>query len=253
MMAQAGMDGKPCAFIDADGNLDPVFCLHYGINQDNFYLCRITETRQILEISTILCRSALFSIVVVDSLETILEEDKTGKLLHERLITTALPSLVQAARNHGTILIFTQHDHPWIARTYHHLKIQIPKLSFALHADVHLEVKPEPDRNEWMHTSTMHVPRKVNISILKGKKSRAQTPIQMILLYNHWIERCDEILELGVQAGLIQNQDSTFTFRNQRLGCDRTECRDFLSQHKKLAEIIEQDIRKWFVARTGLV
>lgn len=241
MLVEAGRAAKNTVLIDADNGLEPEFAVRYGADPERLFLCQGIEPGQILDLTQSLLKKNLYSIIAIDSVTDFMDETVDNFRLNQQSLGKALPRLVRMAKENGTVLVFTEHTNPWERRVYHQLANRLEKISLSLHAGIRLEILPVEEQSQ-----TFSRAKWVKITILKGKKPGISPSIRLNIMYNHRNAKCVELLELGVQSGVIQLQGDAYAFGNLLLGSDYQNTLSFLSENLAVTEKIEQDIRNWY-------
>ncbi len=238
--------GHTGLLIDADGTLEPGFAVRCGLDPTQTYLCKPTTPGDALDMAETLLASGACPLVIVDSASALLDTgEESADAAGESLLAAYLPRLRRLARENSSLLVFTERPNPQASAVYHGLKNHLPRLALPLRADWRFSLSPAVES----HASTNPASQAVRIQV-RGR-STYTTPvitIQINLMYNQGVARCGEILELGLYHSIIQRQEAEYQFRGLLMGKDLEEACGFLTSHPDLAEMIEQDIRRFYRA-----
>ncbi len=242
---QAG--GLPGLLIDADGTLEPGFAVRCGLDPNLVYISKPATPLDALDIAETMLASGSWPLVIIDSASSLVDTgDDAQDAAGENQLAVYLPRLRRLARQKGSLLVFTQRPDPQASAVYHQLKSHLPRLALLLQADWRISLAPVKERFR-ADAGT----QSVQVQVIKGEGLPASPPIltiQINLMYNQGIARCGEILELGLYHSIIQQQGAEYYFRGLLMGTGLDEASGFLSTRPDLAELIEQDIRRFYRA-----
>jgi recombination protein RecA len=242
--------GNPGVIIDADGTLEPGFAVRCRLDPELVYICKPTCPADALDIAETLINSGAWPLVIVDSASALVDRGEDGQdSAGENKFAVYLPRLERTARQKGCLLVFTERPDPQATAIYHELKNHLPRLALPLRADWRFSLAPITERSGGYPTR-LSVQVQVNKSGRRLISTAPNLTIQINLMYNQGIARSGEILELGLNYSIIQRQGAEYYFRGLLMGTGLEEASGFLSTHPDLADLIEQDIRRFYRAAT---
>jgi len=250
MLAQNAARGSRGVLMDVDGTLEPGFAVRCGLDPELAYLCKPCAPEDALDMAETLLASGAWPLVIIDSATALMDTgEEAADSASERLLAVYLPRLARLAKQKGSLLVFTERPNPQATVIYHQLKNHLPRLALPLRADWRFSLAPEaPAHGRSGSGSTRQA---VQVQLNKGDRLPATVPILTIhinLMYNQGIARSGEILELGLHHSIIQRQGAEIQYRGLLMGNSLDEASGFLSSHPDLAELIEQDIRRFYRA-----
>ncbi len=252
IIAESQKAGGTCAFIDAEHALDPVYARKLGVNLDDLLISQPDTGEQALEIADTLVRSGALEVLVVDSVAALvpraeLEGEMGDSLpgLHARLMSQALRKLTGSISRSETTVIFINQIRHKIGVMFGSPETTTGGNALKFYASVRLDIRrigSIKDRDEVVGNQT-------KVKVVKNKLAPPFKVVEFDIMYGEGISKMGELLDLGVQAGIIDKSGSWFSYGDERIGQGRENAKTFLREHPDMTEEIENRIR----ANAGLI
>lgn len=247
VVAEAQKMGGECAFIDAEHALDPVYAANLGVNIDNLLVSQPDDGEQALEITEALTRSGALDVIVVDSVAALVPKSEIeGEMgdshvgLHARLMSQALRKLAGAISKSNTILIFINQLRMKIGVMYGNPETTTGGNALKFYASVRIDVRRveslKDSKGEFIGSHT-------KAKIVKNKVAPPFHIAEFDVMYGRGIVREGELVDLGIQFGIVQKGGAWFSCGDLRLGQGRENAKNYLKEHPELADDIERQIR----------
>ena len=235
-----------CAFIDVEHALDPAYAQRIGVAVDNLYVSQPDTGEQALEIAEALVRSAVMDVVVIDSVAALVPraeiEGEMGDShvgLQARLMSQALRKLGGAIKQTNTIMIFTNQLRQKIGVMFGNPETTTGGMALKFYASVRLDVR----RIESLKTGSEVIGNRVRVTVKKNKVAPPFRTAEFDIMFNQGISRSGEIIDLGVERGVIEKRGSFYGLQDTRLGQGRENAKNFLEAHPEVLEVVENQIR----------
>jgi recombination protein RecA len=246
MIAQAQTMGGTAAYIDAEHALDPTYAGHCGINLQELLISQPDTGEQALEITEALVRSGAVDIIVVDSVAALtprLEiEGEMGDAhvgLQARLMSQALRKLSAAINRTGTSVIFINQLREKVGVVFGNPEVTPGGRALKFYSSVRIDLR----RVESLKQGNEVVGSHVRAKVVKNKVAPPFRMAEFDIMFDHGISREGNLIDLGVDQGLIKKSGAFFSYGDIRLGQGRENAKVYLSQNPELAREIEEKIR----------
>ena len=258
-IAQCQKNGGTAAFIDAEHALDPIYAAKLGVNVDDLLLSQPDTGEQALEIADMLVRSAAVDIVVVDSVAALtpraeIEGEMGDQLpgLQARLMSQALRKLTGNIKRSNTLVVF-------INQLRHKIGQMMPGQSpetttggnaLKFYASVRLDIR----RIGAIKKGDEIIGNQTKIKVVKNKMAPPFKQVITEILYGQGISREGELIDMGVEAKLVQKAGAWYSIGEERIGQGKENARQYLKENPAVAQQLEADLREKFVpaeARPG--
>ncbi len=257
-IAEANKLGGMAAFIDAEHAFDPVYAQKLGIDTSRLIISQPDYGEQALEIADTLIRSGALDTVVIDSvaalvpkaeLEGEMGDAKVG--LQARLMSQALRKLTASISRTRCIAIFINQLREKIGgmAMYGPSETTTGGNALKFYASVRLDVR----RIGAIKEGNDVIGHRVRVKVVKNKVAPPFKIAEFDILYGEGISRVGEIIDIGVQLGVIQKSGSWYSYEGQRLAQGRENLRVFLKDHPELVEKLEQQIRPTLMQATDVL
>lgn len=247
VIAEAQKRGGVCAFVDMEHALDPNYAERCGVDVNNLYVSQPDTGEQALEIAEALIRSGTMDIVVVDSVAALVPraeiEGEMGDAhvgLQARLMSQALRKLSGAIKQTNTIVIFTNQLRSKIGIMFGNPETTSGGNALKFYASVRLDIR----RTEAIKSSSDVVGNRTKVKIKKNKVAAPFTECEFDIMYNEGISLVGDILDLGVQYGLIDKRGAYFRYGDTLLGQGRENAKVFLLENSTIMDELEYLIRR---------
>jgi recombination protein RecA len=245
-IAEAQKRGGTCAFIDAEHALDPGYARKLGVDVDNLLISQPDAGEQALEICDTLVRSGAIDVVVIDSVAALVPRaELEGEMgdshmgLHARLMSQALRKLTGSVSRSNTMLIFLNQIRMKIGVMFGNPETTTGGNALKFYASLRLEIRrigQIKDREEVVGNQT-------RVKVVKNKLAPPFRQVEFDIMYGEGISKVGELIDLGVKASVVEKSGSWFSYDSQRIGQGRENAKQFLRDHKEVADSIEQRVR----------
>lgn len=246
-IAEAQRRGGTCAFIDAEHALDPIYARKLGVDVDNLLLSQPDGGEQALEICDTLVRSGAVDIVVIDSVAALVpraelegEMGDTHVGLHARLMSQALRKLTGSVSKSHTMLIFLNQIRLKIGVMFGNPETTTGGNALKFYASIRMEIRrigQIKDREEVVGNQT-------RVKVVKNKLAPPFRQVEFDIMYGEGISKVGELIDLGVKANVVEKSGAWFSFDSTRIGQGRENAKQFLRDHRDMADTIEKRVRE---------
>jgi recombination protein RecA len=247
IIAQAQRRGGLAAFIDAEHSMDPQYARRIGVNIDELLVSQPDHGEQGLEIADLLIRSGSLDIVAIDSVAALVpkaeiegEMGDTHVGLQARLMSQALRKLAGTLNRAGTICVFTNQLREKIGVMFGSPETTPGGRALKFYASVRLDIR----RIETIKEGTEAVGNRVRVKVVKNKVAPPFHQAEFDIVYGEGISYEGNLIDLGVEAGLITKSGAYFSYGEERLGQGRSAAKAFLREHTDIAEELDARIRE---------
>ena len=252
VVAEAQRKGGACAFVDAEHALDPAYAKKLGVDIDNLLISQPDAGEQALEIADTLVRSGAIDVLVIDSVAALvpraeLEGEMGDSLpgLQARLMSQALRKLTASISKAKTLVIFINQIRMKIGVMYGSPETTTGGNALKFYASVRLDIRrigAIKDREQVVGNQT-------RVKVVKNKMAPPFKVVDFDIMYGEGVSKRGELIDLGVQAGVVEKSGAWFSYDGQRIGQGRENAKNYLKEHPQVGEAIEQAIR----SNAGLV
>jgi len=246
VIAEAQKNGGTAAFVDAEHALDPNYAEKLGVNVDELLVSQPDTGEQALEITDMLVRSGAVDIVVIDSVAALTPKAEIeGEMgdshmgLQARLMSQALRKLTANINRSNTMVIFINQIRMKIGVMFGSPETTTGGNALKFYATVRLDIR----RIGAIKKGDEVIGNQTRVKVVKNKVSPPFRMAEFEILYGHGISREGEIIDLGVQHGIVDKAGSWYSYGKDRIGQGKENVREFLKQNPKIAEEIEAKIR----------
>jgi recombination protein RecA len=246
-IAEAQRRGGTCAFIDAEHALDPVYARKLGVDVDNLLISQPDAGEQALEIADTLVRSGAIDVLVVDSVAALVPRaELEGEMgdshmgLHARLMSQALRKLTGSVSRSKTMMIFLNQIRMKIGVMFGNPETTTGGNALKFYASVRMEIRrigQIKERDEVTGNQT-------RVKVVKNKLAPPFRQVEFDIMYGEGISKVGELIDLGVKASVVEKSGAWFSYDSQRIGQGRENAKQFLRDHRDMADAIERRIRE---------
>ena len=255
VIAEAQKTGGQAAFIDAEHALDPSYARKLGVDVDNLLVSQPDNGEQALEIAETLIRSGGVDVVVVDSVAALVPKaELEGEMgepqmgLQARLMSQALRKLTAIVSKSRTCLIFINQIREKIGVLFGNPETTTGGRALKFYASMRVDIR----RIQAIKDGDRVVGSRTRAKVVKNKVAAPFREAEFDILYGEGISREGDLLDLGVENGLIEKTGTWLSFSGERLGQGRENARVFLRENTDIREKIEAALRKHLgLAPTG--
>ncbi|MAD06158.1 MAG: recombinase RecA [Gammaproteobacteria bacterium] len=252
VIAEAQKVGGTCAFIDAEHALDPQYAQALGVDTDNLLVSQPDTGEQALEICDMLVRSAAVDVIVVDSVAALTpkaeiegEMGDTHVGLQARLMSQALRKMTGNIKQANTMVIFINQIRMKIGVMFGSPETTTGGNALKFYSSVRLDIR----RIGAVKNGDEVVGNETRVKVVKNKVAPPFRQSEFQILYGEGIHRTGEILELGVQQGVVEKAGAWYSYKGDRIGQGRKNAADFLDDNPEMKEEIETTIRQQLMPR----
>lgn len=245
-IAQAQKAGGVAAFIDAEHALDVTYAGRLGVDIENLLVSQPDTGEQALEIAETLVRSGAVDIVVVDSVAALvpkaeIEGDMGDSLpgLQARLMSQAMRKLTAAISKSNATLIFINQIRMKIGVMFGNPETTTGGNALKFYASMRLDIRKTDTLKEGQEA----IGGRVRVKIVKNKVAPPFRQAEFDIFYNEGISKVGEIIDLGVEKGLIEKAGAWYSYAGNRIGQGRDTVKEFLKNNPDTSLEIEQKIR----------
>ncbi len=246
VIAEAQKMGGTCAFIDAEHALDPIYAQSLGVDTDDLLVSQPDTGEQALEICDMVVRSGAVDVVVVDSVAALTpraeiegEMGDTHVGLQARLMSQALRKMTGNIKQSNTLVIFINHIRMKIGAMFGSPETTTGGNALKFYSSVRLDIR----RIGAVKEGDEVVGNETRVKVVKNKVAPPFRQTEFQILYGQGINHLGEVLELGVQQGIVEKSGAWYAYKSDRIGQGRKNAADFLAEHPEIAEEIESQIR----------
>ena len=247
VIAEAQKLGGTAAFIDAEHALDPVYARKLGVDVDNLLVSQPDNGEQALEIAETLIRSGGVDVVVVDSVAALVPKaELEGEMgdpqmgLQARLMSQALRKLTAIVSKSRTCLIFINQIREKIGVMFGNPETTTGGRALKFYASIRLDIR----RIQAIKEGDRVVGSRTRGKVVKNKVAAPFREAEFDILYGEGISREGDLIDLGIEKGLLEKSGTWISFNGERMGQGRENARVFLKENKDIRDKLETALRK---------
>ena len=246
IMAETQKLGGIAAYIDVEHALDPVYAANCGLNLDDLLIAQPDSAEQALDITEQLVRSGAVDAVVVDSVAALVPQAEiegdmgdTHVGLQARLMSQALRKLTSSIHRSRTAVIFINQIREKVGVTYGSPEVTPGGRALKFYSSVRVDLR----RVESIKQGAEVMGNRVRARVVKNKGAAPFRVAEFDIMFNQGISKMGDILEIGVDQGIVKKSGAFYSYGETKLGQGRENSKDFLIQHPEIAESIEGRLR----------
>ncbi len=247
VIAEAQKLGGTCAFVDAEHALDPVYAGKLGVDVGELLISQPDAGEQALEIADTLVRSGAIDVLVIDSVAALvpraeLEGEMGDQLpgLQARLMSQALRKLTSSISKSNTMVLFINQIRYKIGVMFGSPETTTGGNALKFYASVRLDIR----RIGAIKDRDVVVGNQTRVKVVKNKMAPPFRVVEFDIMYGEGVSKTGELIDLGVQAGIVEKSGSWFSFNGQRVGQGRENAKNFFKENPEIAASVEQKIRE---------
>ncbi len=246
IIAEAQKKGGICAFIDAEHAFDSNYAQKLGVDIDSLLISQPDYGEQALEIADRLILSGALDVVVIDSvaalvpkseLEGEMGDSKMG--LHARLMSQALRKLTATISKTNSCCIFINQLREKIGVMFGNPETTTGGNALKFYASVRLDIR----RMAQIKDGDEVVGNHIKVKVVKNKVAPPFRQAEFDIIYGEGISKVGEIIDMGVEMGIVQKSGSWFSYNNDKMGQGRESVKQLLLDNPEMANEIEAKIR----------
>ena len=247
VIAEAQKKGGMCAIIDAEHAFDSLYARKLGVDVDNLLISQPDYGEQGLEIADRLILSGALDVVVIDSvaalvpkgeLEGEMGDSKMG--LQARLMSQALRKLTATINKTNTICIFINQLREKIGVMFGNPETTTGGNALKFYASVRLDIR----RTAQIKDGDEAIGNRVKVKVVKNKVAPPFRTAEFDIVFGEGISKTGEILDMGVELGIVNKSGSWFSYNTDKLGQGRDAVKQLLQDNPELSNEIEVKIRE---------
>jgi recombination protein RecA len=245
-VAEEQKKGGVCAFVDAEHALDPQYAKKLGVDLEELLISQPDTGEQALEITDTLVRSGAVSMVVVDSVAALTPKSELeGDMgdhnvgVQARLMSQAMRKLTGSISRSNCMVIFINQIRMKIGVMFGSPETTTGGNALKFYSSVRLDIRrigAIKDRDEIVGNST-------RVKVVKNKVAPPFKQVEFDIMYGEGISKTGELLDLGVNAGVVEKSGAWYSYGDERIGQGRENAKIFLSENADIAYELEDKIR----------
>ena len=246
IIAEAQKKGGTAAFVDAEHALDPLYAEKLGVNVDELLVSQPDTGEQALEIVDMLVRSGAVDVVVIDSVAALTPKAEIeGEMgdshvgLQARLMSQALRKLTANIKRSNAVVVFINQIRMKIGVMFGNPETTTGGNALKFYSSVRLDIR----RIGAIKKGEEVIGSETRVKVVKNKVAPPFRQAEFEILYGEGISRTGEIVDLGVQQGLIEKSGAWYSYKGDRIGQGKENARQFLKSNPAICAEIEAQIR----------
>tara|TARA_B110000483_G_scaffold22448_1_gene25848 strand:+ start:17791 stop:18846 length:1056 start_codon:yes stop_codon:yes gene_type:complete len=246
VIAEAQKAGGTCAFVDAEHALDPIYAEKLGVQVDDLFVSQPDTGEQALEITDMLVRSGTIDVLVIDSVAALTPRAEIeGEMgdhhvgLQARLMSQALRKLTGNIKNANCLVIFINQIRMKIGVMFGNPETTTGGNALKFYSSVRLDIR----RIGAVKEGDEIIGNETRVKVVKNKIAPPFKKCEFQILYGQGINQLGEVVDLGVQCGLVEKAGSWYAYKGDKIGQGKTNACEYLRENPAVANEIEKQIR----------
>ena len=246
IVANAQKGGGYAAFVDAEHALDPKYASQLGVDVKNLLISQPDSGEQALEITETLVRSNALDVIVIDSVAALVPRaELEGEMgdshmgLHARLMSQALRKLTGAVSKSNTSVIFINQIREKIGVMFGSPETTTGGRALKFYASVRMDIR----RIGSLKDGQDNIGNRVRVKVVKNKMAPPFRETELDIMFGHGFSFEGDILDLALQANLVQKSGSWFSYGEERLGQGKENVKNFFIENPDLMAKIVGEVR----------
>ena len=246
IIAEAQKRGGVAAYIDVEHALDPSYARNCGVNVDELYISQPDTGEQALEITEALVRSGAVDVIAIDSVAALVPraeiEGEMGDAhvgLQARLMSQALRKLAAAIGKSGTAVVFINQLREKVGIIFGNPEVTPGGRALKFYSSVRIDLR----RIEVIKQGNEVVGNRVRAKVVKNKVAAPFKSAEFDIMFDHGISKEGNLIDLGVELGLVSKTGAFFSYGDTRLGQGRESAKKYLRDNPELSQELERKIR----------
>ena len=247
VVAQAQKAGELCAIVDAEHAVDRDHIANLGVNVDDLYISQPSCGEEGLEIAEALIKSGEIAVIVVDSVAALVPraelEGDFGDAqmgLQARLMSQAMRKLTGLVHKSNCCLVMVNQLRDKIGVMWGSPTTTTGGKALKFYSSLRLEVSRVGAVKDGEET----IGARTKVKVIKNKVSAPGKVAEFDLLYGKGFSKIGDLIDLGVEKGLVEKSGSWYSYKTERIGQGRLNAAQFLEENKEVADKLEAEIRK---------
>jgi recombination protein RecA len=246
IIAEAQKTGGTVAYIDAEHALDPSYAAKCGVNVNDLLISQPDTGEQALEITEALVRSSAVDVIIIDSVAALVPRAEIeGDMgdpqmgLQARLMSQALRKLAAAIGRSGTAVVFINQLREKVGIVFGNPEVTTGGRALKFYSSTRIDLR----RAEIIKQGNEAIGNRVRAKVVKNKVAPPFRTAEFDIMFDHGISKEGNLLDIGLELGLVSKAGAFFSYGDTRLGQGRESAKQHLIQNPELAQEIEQKIR----------
>jgi len=246
VIAEAQKQGGQAAFIDAEHAMDPNYAASIGVDVDNLLISQPDFGEQALEIAEVLVRSGAVDVIVVDSVAALVPKaELEGEMgdahmgLQARLMSQALRKLTAIVSRSKTCFIFVNQIREKIGFFLGSPETTTGGRALKFYSSLRIDVR----RVAALKDGDRVVGNRVKVKIVKNKMAPPFRTAQFDIIYGEGISREGDLIDCGLEIGLVEKTGTWYSYGGERLGQGRENVKKLLKERPEIADALDKEIR----------
>ena len=246
IIAEAQKRGGTVAYIDAEHAMDPSYAANCGVNVDDLLISQPDTGEQALEITEALVRSSAVDVIIIDSVAALVPRAEIeGDMgdpqmgLQARLMSQALRKLAAAIGRSGTAVVFINQLREKVGIVFGNPEVTTGGRALKFYSSTRIELR----RAETIKQGNDAVGSRVRAKVVKNKVAPPFRSAEFDIMFDHGISKEGNLLDMGLELGLVSKAGAFFSYGDIRLGQGRENAKEYLISNPELAQEIEERIR----------
>ena len=244
-IAEGQKNGGNVAFIDVEHALDPVYAEALGVNINELLVSQPDTGEDALEIAEGLIRSGAIDVIVIDSVAALVPKAEIeGEMgdshvgLHARLMSQALRKLAGAINKSNCVAIFINQLREKVGVVYGNPEVTTGGRALKFYSSVRIEIR----KGEAIKVNGEIIGNHTKAKVVKNKIAPPFKVAEFDIMYGEGISREGELLDMAVEAEVVQKAGAWFSYKTQRLGQGRDKVKELFRTDPELAKQIEEEL-----------
>ncbi len=254
IIAESQKRGGNTAYVDVEHALDPVYAGHIGVNIEELLISQPDSGEEALEIAERLVQSGAIDTLAIDSVAALVPraelEGDMGDAhvgLQARLMSQALRKLTAAIGRSGTAVIFINQLREKVGIVFGNPEVTPGGRALKFYSSVRIDLR----RTETLKQGNSAVGTRIKARVVKNKVAPPFKSAEFDIMFASGISREGNILDLGVEMGIVKKAGAFFSYGDTRLGQGRENSREFLVKHPEVVQEIEKEVKASALTNSG--
>lgn len=244
-IAETQKNGGRCAFIDAEQSIDPAYAKNLGVDIDELILSQPDSGEQALQIVEMLAKSGVFKLIVVDSVAALVPQAEVDGMMIDnqvgllaRLMSKALRKIAAVLNKGNCTVIFINQLREKIGVIYGSPEITTGGRALKFYSSIRIDIR----RTEAIKQGVNYVGNTVCVKVVKNKVAPPFKSCKLDIIYGKGISKEGELLDLGLQMGIVNKSGSWYEIYGNRMGQGRDTAKLYLNENKDVFNRLKSEI-----------